>query len=259
MNRVLSCPGCGFRGMLPAVVSQLQSIMCPSCRTVVPLNQIEQSAALIPDASVPIRVDDSFLGKRAVVPEAQAPLELPASTPEIVLPQAPLELPGNSTRVHQSDTVRVPPQQSPAESPIKQPAVIQQPAPAIQATPEANPYTGEYMKDDAARFAKYVAARLADIQKKRQELTTAESNFETLYMTRKQELHQQQNTLTERVNKLNELEADIAAREAALAAREAALTVREAEVVTRESRVSRVDIRAADIDRRTAELRAAID
>ncbi|HEY1186436.1 MAG TPA: hypothetical protein VGE74_02215 [Gemmata sp.] len=125
--------------------------------------------------------------------------------------------------------------------------------PAGHAPPaEAPIYTGAYMKEEAARFEQYVAARLSELHKKRHELAEAECRFEAVTMQRKQELHRQQGALTVATDEL-------ARRERELSAREAALATREAELTGREARVSRSDQRAADLDRRAAELRATLD
>jgi hypothetical protein len=124
---------------------------------------------------------------------------------------------------------------------------------------EEGTYLGEYMKDEATRFAQYVAARLAEIHKRRLELTEAENRFESMTMERKQEIHHSRGAVNAESERLKGLEVAFQAKETGLVARVAELAAREAEIVTRESRVARAESRAADTDRRTAELRAAID
>ncbi len=117
---------------------------------------------------------------------------------------------------------------------------------------DAGAYTGNYMKDEAGRFAQYVAARLAELHKRRSELTEAENRFESATMDRKQDAHRQGAALASEAARQEEVIARMDAKE-----RE--LTAREADVAAREARVARAEGRAADADRRTAELRAAID
>lgn len=184
MNTQVNCPGCGFRARLPDALAGVKSVVCPQCKTAVP---VESRGA---DALPPIWVDGS--------------------------------------------------------------ASDRAPAPARPAPPEPEPYTGEYMKDEAERFAQYVAARLAELHKKRMQLAEAECKFEAQALDQKQELHRVRAATAADAERLKE-------REAAVAAKEAALTAREAEVAARESRTSRAEVRATETDRRTAELRAAID
>lgn len=113
-------------------------------------------------------------------------------------------------------------------------------------------YAGDFMKEEAARFEQYVAARLSELHKKRRDLADAECKFEALTMQRKQELHRQQAALITTTDALAQRETDLQAREAALQAREAELT-------DREVKVSRSTQRATDLDRRAAELRSTID
>lgn len=120
-------------------------------------------------------------------------------------------------------------------------------------------YPGDYMKDEAARFAQYVSARLGELHKRRLELAEAENRFEQMTMERKQEINKQRVGVDTEGTSLKQRAAALQAKEAALVAREAELATREAEVAARESRVARSEARAADTDRRTAELRAAID
>jgi hypothetical protein len=137
------------------------------------------------------------------------------------------------------------------------------PAPAepcvLPAPPEEESYVGDYMKDEAARFAQYVAARLSELHGRRLELAEAENRFESMTMERKQELHRQHGAVVAEAEQLRQREAALQAKEAGLVAREGELATRQAEVAAREGRVARAENRAADTDRRTAGLRAAID
>ena len=112
MNALVNCPGCGFRGRLPDGLSGLKSIVCPQCKTTVPVEELGHGPAPADDAAYPIWVDDTP-GDRAPAPPA-----------------------------------------------------------------EPGPYTGDYMKDEAGRFAQYVAARLGELHKRRLELADAENRFE---------------------------------------------------------------------------------
>src|SRR3954470_22744495 len=102
MNSLVNCPGCGFRGRLPEALAALKTIVCPQCRTTVPVEQLRRGAVEIEDASYPIWVDGA--------PTDPTPLPPPT---------------------------------------------------------EPEPYSGDYMKDEAGRFAQYVAARLGELHKKR--------------------------------------------------------------------------------------------
>ncbi len=200
MNSTLHCPGCGFFGRLPDGVAQLQTIVCPKCATVIPVNQIQQQSVAVQDASFPICVD-GVPGQRLAMTESRA------------LPEAP----------------------------------------------GAEVYTGDYMKAEAERFARFVDARLAELHKRRRELTEAECRFESMTMERKQEVHRQSGAVAAEAERLRIREVTLQAKETALVAREAEMATREAEVAAREARVARSEARAIDADRRMAELRAAID
>lgn len=129
------------------------------------------------------------------------------------------------------------------------------PAPDAAITPartEEPMYAGDYMKEEAERFAQYVAARLAELHKRRHELADAECRFEALTMDRKQHLHRHQAAQTATTDELARREADVQAKEGAFAPREA-------ELAGREARVARAESRAANVDRRAAELRATLD
>ncbi|MDY3555853.1 hypothetical protein R5W24_004999 [Gemmata sp. JC717] len=194
MNLIVSCPGCGLRGRLPDNLLGLKTIVCPKCRTAVPVAELLNRASPVADDSFPIWVDGEFTtAALAQAPQAPAP--------------------------------------SKAEEPV---------------------YAGDFMKEEAARFEQYVAARLGELHKKRRELAEAECKFEALTMQRKQELHRQQGALAATSD-------EVAKRERDLQAREAALQTREAELAARETKVSRSDQRAADLDRRAAELRVTLD
>ena len=131
------------------------------------------------------------------------------------------------------------------------------PVPATAAEPEL--YSGDFMKEEAGRFAQYVATRLAELHKKRAQLADAESRFELMTMEQKQEVHRARAGVTSDGARVKEREAALQARAADLVAREASLAAREVEVVAREARVARAESRATETDRRTADLRSAID
>lgn len=133
------------------------------------------------------------------------------------------------------------------------------PRPPADTPPPDENYAGDYMKDEAARFAQYVSARLGELHKRRLELAEAENRFEQLTMERKQEFNRQRVGIGAEEEATKKREAALQAKVAALVAREAELAAREAEVAAREGRVARSEARAADTDRRTSELRAAID
>jgi hypothetical protein len=124
---------------------------------------------------------------------------------------------------------------------------------------EEETYAGDYMKDEAARFAQYVAARLSELHKRRLELTEAENRFEQITMEKKQEIARQRGAVGAEAETLKQREAALQAEKTSLVSRESELATREAEVASREGRVARSEARATDTDRRTAELRAAID
>ena len=124
---------------------------------------------------------------------------------------------------------------------------------------EAEAYTGDYMADEAGRFAQYVAARLGELHKRRLELAEAEGRFESMTMERKQDMHRGRGAVAAEVEHLRLRGAALQVTETGLVARAAELATREVEVSAREGRVARSESRAADTDRRTADLRSAID
>jgi hypothetical protein len=207
MNMIVTCPGCGFSGRLPASLAGLRSVICPNCKTAVPIEQVRARSMPAPDDTFPIWVDGT-----------------PGSTGTPVSPALPAPRTG-----------------------------------AVEALPEPDEYPGDYMKEEAARFTQYVAARLNDLHKRRAELATAESRFETATMEQKQEIYRGRGAIVAEAERLKARGAELQTKETALVARETELATREAEVAAREGRVARSEARAADTDRRTAELRAAID
>jgi hypothetical protein len=219
MTLLANCPGCGFRGRLPAALTGIKTIVCPNCTAAVPLEQVRQQSAPTADGMFPIWVDG--------VPQSR-----------IEATDSPSETTTLSARGD---------------------------APTVAARPDASPAVeselvpGDYMKDEAARFAQYVAARLGELKRRRMELAEAECRFETLTMERKQELFRTHGVVAAETERLKERAAAVAALEAAAKARDAEFAARAAELTTREARVARAESRAADTDRRTAELRAAID
>lgn len=131
--------------------------------------------------------------------------------------------------------------------------------PPDPALPPHEPYTGEFMKEEAERFSQYVTARLTELHRRRLEMAEAENRFELMTMERKQDLVRHREAILAEREALRDREQALQAKEEMLAAREAALAAREAELAAREARVARSEARAADIDRRMAELRATID
>lgn len=77
MNLIVNCPGCGFRGRPPASLVGLKSIVCPNCRTAVPVGEVRGRAAPAPDDSFPIWVDGEPVTPppvaAAVAPQAETP------------------------------------------------------------------------------------------------------------------------------------------------------------------------------------------
>ena len=69
---------------------------------------------------------------------------------------------------------------------VDSPPVDQTPLPAAVVAPESEEYNGDFMKDEAGRFAQYVAARLAELHTKRTQLADAENRFERMTMEQKQ-------------------------------------------------------------------------
>jgi hypothetical protein len=59
MSVFAKCPGCGFRGRLPAALSGSKPIVCPNCKTAVPVDQLRQHGAPPTDDTLPIWVDSS--------------------------------------------------------------------------------------------------------------------------------------------------------------------------------------------------------
>src|SRR5688572_1800016 len=165
MNALVNCPGCGFCGRLPDALAALKSIVCPQCKTTVPVEQLRRGAVEVEDASYPIWVDS---------PVDRTPF--PPTEPE--------------------------------------------------------PYTGDYMKEEARRFAQYVAARLGELHKKRMQLAEAECRFESMTMGQKQDLHRARAATLADAERLKEREELLCEREAALSAREAELAARVAEATT---------------------------
>jgi hypothetical protein len=205
---------------LPDELSGIKTIVCPNCKTAVPVEELRQNTVALAGETLPIFVDGTPMGPRGVPPgpEPVAPRVVPPPAPELVVPRV------------------VPP---PAPEPVA--------------------YTGDYMKDEAARFTQYVTARLNELQKRRHDLAEAEHRFESMTMERKQELFRAQGALVVETERLREREAAIQAKEAALAAREAELVARANDIPAREARLARVEARALDADQRIAELRATID
>jgi hypothetical protein len=128
------------------------------------------------------------------------------------------------------------------------------PAPPVPAL-----YTGDYMKEEAGRFAQYVEARLGELQKKRFQLADAENRFEAVTMGQKQDLFRARAAASADAERLKEREAELQAKEAAVAARESELATRaeslaqemEAVLVKREAELA---AREADVERRQENL-----
>ena len=91
MNLIVNCPGCGFRGRLPDGLGDLQTVICPSCQTVVSLDEIRDRPAPSPvqDDSFPIWVDSG----------AAAPPEPGATVP----PPAPVAPPPREEPIYTGD------------------------------------------------------------------------------------------------------------------------------------------------------------
>lgn len=227
MKKHVYCPGCGFRGKLPASLGALTSVVCPQCRTTVPVDQLDNYQQRTSDETFPIRVDPSR-------PDLELP-PLPAAQP--VLPRAAAR---NAVRR--------------AEEPL----------PVAEEVPIT--YTGNFMKAEAAQFEQYVNARLAELKKKRAALADAESKFEQLTMAQKQDIGRahvanaaEADRLRARDTELTARTAELVAREAALADREADLAAREVELAARDQQLARIEALATEPDRRFAELRATLD
>jgi hypothetical protein len=219
MSTILNCPGCGFRGKLPESMTGVQSIGCPQCHTVIPIDQLPPTAPASGDAS-PICVDGGAGLSGAIgLPAAVMPLGFPAPT-------------------------------------------------------SANgDYSGDYMRDEAVKFAQYTTQRLGELHRKRMELAEAESRFEAMCVSQKQTIHDQRMANAARANELSRREAELQAkvselntiaaeyepRAAELDARETQLAAWEADLAAREARVARPSSRETTSDRRVAELRAAIE
>lgn len=240
MNTHVNCPNCRFRGRLSDALATLRTIVCPRCKAAVTTDQLRRgmSARSLDDATFPIFVEPA--PEHTPAPEGGA----------VAVQAAPAGL---------GERVAVPPEppvdRTPPPVATLAPLAAVAPAPAA----EAEPYSGDYMKEEAGRFAQYVAARLAELQKKRAQLADAESRFERMTMDQKQELYRARAATTAASAGLTDREAALQAQAVALAAREVSVAAREVEVAARESRVARAESRATETDRRTAELRSAID
>ena len=68
MNSLVSCPGCGFTGRMPDNVAGLRTIICPQCKTSIPVEQAQRQSVSISDALFPIRVDSTPSSAPATVP-----------------------------------------------------------------------------------------------------------------------------------------------------------------------------------------------
>jgi hypothetical protein len=254
MKKHVYCPGCGFRGKLPASLGTLTSVVCPQCRTTVPVEQLDNFQRRTADPLFPIRVDPS-----------RADLELPP------LPEPPQPVPPRPRAVAPPP----PPRPRPAPPPVEDALPVAEEVPDAPPEPPAPPtvvtrataptvpdvltYEGDFMKAEAARFEQYVNARLAEVQKKRAALAEAESKFEQITMAQKQELGLSRAANTVEADKLKARDAELSARAAELVARESALAVREAELAARDQQAARIQTLATEQDRRFAELRATLD
>jgi hypothetical protein len=261
MKKHVYCPGCGFRGKLPASLGALTSVVCPQCRTTVPVDQLDNYQRRTGDESFPIRVDPSR--PDIELPPLPAPLQAVPPRPLAPAPRAAAP-PQPQPPVEEALPVAEEVQESPPEPPVVAPRAraaptlpdVAGPAPTV---PEITTYDGDFMKAEAARFEQYVNARLAEVQKKRAALADAESKFEQMTMTQKQELGRARAANVAEADRLKARDAELSARAAELVARETALAVREAELATRAQPVARVEPLAVDRDRRFAELRATLD
>lgn len=241
MNMHVNCPNCRFRGRLSDALATLRTIVCPRCKAAVTTDQLRRgmSAKSLDDASFPIFVEPSADHTPA-----------PESGGAVVVQAAPAGL-GERVAASEPPVDRTPP-----------PVATLAPLAAVDPAPvgtEPEPYSSDYMKEEAGRFAQYVAARLGELQKKRAQLADAESRFEQMTMDQKQELYRARAATTTASTRVTDRESALQAQAAALAVREASLAAREVEVAARESRVARAESRATETDRRTAELRASID
>jgi hypothetical protein len=124
---------------------------------------------------------------------------------------------------------------------------------------ESDAYTGDFMREEAERFAQYVAARLGELHRKRLQMAEAENRFESITIEQKQEISRFRVAVAAESERLKEVDAMLQLKAGGLESRESALSVRESEVAAREARVARAEARATETDRRTADLRAAID
>lgn len=244
MKKHVYCPGCGFRGKLPASLAALTSVVCPQCRTTVPVEQLDNFQRRAADPLFPIRVDPS-----------RPDLELPPlpEPPRGALLRPPVEEPlPVAEEVPDAPPAVVAPRAG-AEPTV--PDVVRG-APTL---PEVTTYVGDFMKAEAARFEQYVNARLAEVRKKRAALAEAESKFEQMTMAQKQEIGLARAVNVAEADRLKTREMELSTRAAELVARETALAVRESELAARDQQAARIQTLATEQDRRFAELRATLD
>lgn len=229
MKKHVYCPGCGFRGKLPAALGALTSVVCPQCRTTVPVEQLDNFQRRSADESFPIRVDPS--------------------RPDLELPPVPAH--SGPPRAVVRPVVRPRAEEA---LPVAEEVPDAPPAPPAPAQ-----YVGEFMRAEADRFEQYVNARLAEVQKKRAALADAESKFEQMTMAQKQELGLARAATAAETDRLKSRDAELSARATDLVARETALAVREAELAARDQQAARIEQLASEQDRRFADLRATLD
>lgn len=88
MKKQVYCPGCGFRGKLPASLGTLTSVVCPQCKTQVPIEKLRRYEAPPSNPNLGICVDE--------LPESPVTEQLPPrpqARPEPPAAAAPLPQP----------------------------------------------------------------------------------------------------------------------------------------------------------------------
>src|SRR5689334_15750883 len=72
MNTLVICPGCGFRGGLPPEAAGMQSVVCPNCRTVIPVEAFRRPAPPAAEEAHPICVDGAPQRRRSLRASARS-------------------------------------------------------------------------------------------------------------------------------------------------------------------------------------------
>jgi hypothetical protein len=229
MPTLISCPMCGLEGELPDdLVGGL--IACPRC-----------NGQFAPSAGVPSVTLSSGVGGGAS----------PDATVSSGRPTTPAELDGMSVYVGSQrvpvDVNTPPPARS--LSPDLGPYAVRQPEgwddPGVEVTEETAAAHLGWLRQEVARFNRFVAQQLDLIRRSREEMARTDAQVTAAFVTREQEMGREKATRAARAAALEKRAAD---REAELDARAAALEKRLAEVERMEASVQRKLQEAEEIE-----------